>query len=228
MNDLEFLLLSKYIFENKSVEYQFCSQMIHVKDWLNSIDSEKLDLNSNFKNFNREIILDLKLEHMDRIIDLLNICNPSITIKIIINNENDNLLSKRLNMKSHSRLTFDVNEKLEFFKPGHIHGGDITINGDVESVDLVSVLKAAPVPVIMRTSIHINGSIQNSKSFCETIFDYLREIVQKTEDSFMHGFSLNIYENIDDLVIKKTKTIRNWEIVCESNSKKIQISVSKI
>ena len=232
MNDLDFLLLSKHIFENKSVEYPFCSQMVHVRDWLNSIDPDHLEN----KNFNREkeIVIDLKLEDMDRVIDLLNTCNPSIGIKIIVNDSNDNLISKRLNVTSHSLLTFDVDEEL-VFKPGRIHGGELIINGNVDSTDLLSVLKAAPVSVLMRTSIKINGFVTNSKSFCETLFEFLTEVVQKTND--IHNFSIFISGNtvMPAIPVKnefsdsiKTKIIRNWEIISVCKSNGIKMTVSKI
>lgn len=223
MNDLDFLLLSKHIFENKSVEYPFCSQMVYVNGWLDSLNPDSIK--SETFNTEKEIVIDLKLEDMNRIIDLLNMCNPSFSIKIIVNDSKDNLISKRLNMKSHSQITFDVDEEL-LFKPGHIHGGNLVINGNVDSVDLISVLKAAPVPILMRTSIHINGFVTNPKSFCETVFDFITEIVEKTQDDCIHHFSIFVSEIENDY--KKTKLIRNWEIVAGCQDNVLNIKVSKI
>ena len=102
MEDIDFILLVSYIYQNKSffsLKNPIDESTLSISEWLkyeNHLQEDSLIDPSH------EVIIDLVgneiNEYYPRIIDILNIYNPNIPIKFILHESNDNLLTKRLKM----------------------------------------------------------------------------------------------------------------------------------
>ena len=107
MDDLQFLHVAKTIFDYRSTQDFSHPEFDNIQRLISNNEIE-----STFVN-NRELLLDLSIPESSVIVDLVNYYIPNLNIKVIINNEEENLISKRINMSSHLfDITFELKDNI--------------------------------------------------------------------------------------------------------------------
>lgn len=230
MEDIDFILLVSYIYQNKSfssLKTPIDESTLSVSEWLkyeNQFQEDK------YIDPSHEVTIDLvdneTNEYYPRIIDILNIYNPSIPIKFILHESNDNLLTKRLKMDTFRKITYKISGNWKF-ELGCIHGGEIHIDGYVGFPSLFTLIKDTPSKKLMRSSIHVKGMIQDfTNGDVNKLFDNFLLIIGDCNDDDMIGFQLTCSVSIPQVENRKYY-IRSWLIQVENNNV-FKFTVAKI
>jgi len=229
MEDLDFILLVSHIYQNKSfssIKNPIDESTLSISEWLkyeNQIqDNKNIDPS-------HEVTIDLigsdTNEYYPRIIDILNIYNPNITIKFILHESNGNLLTKRLKMDTFRKITYEISDNWKF-ELGCIHGGDICIMGYIGFPSLFTLIKETPSQKLMRSTIHVDGMIQDfTPNDVKKLFDNFLLIVGDHDDDDLVGFQLTCSVSIPQLENRKYY-IRSWLIQVD-NTKEFKFTVVK-
>ena len=152
MDDLQFLQVAKTIFDYRSTQDFAHPEFDNIQRLISNSEIE-----STFVN-NRELILDLSISDSNVIVDLVNYYIPNLNMKVIINNEEENLISKRINMSSHLfDITFELKDNI--LQLNQLHSGRLVINGDVDSISLLRTIESSSSDIVFRSDIIINGSL---------------------------------------------------------------------
>ena len=216
-SDLEFLLLSSHIYQSRDKNLSLdSSDLPTLTKWLK--DTNRL---RELKDIDPEDDIEISFEN-PRLIDLLNKCNPSINIKFDIKSDDDMLILNRLKIKNSRKITY-VSEDLPVSIPV-LHGGNILVTGDVNGDDLLHLINNTSSDILMTTRIFIDGFME--ENIVSDVMDRMIDIVYKTDDSDIFGFSLSFHS--DSGMVNKKKIIRGWTIEAGVRSDRSFISVEKI
>jgi len=215
-SDLEFLLLSSHIYQSRDKNLSLdSSDLPTLTKWLK--DTNRL---RELKDIDPEDDIEISFEN-PRLIDLLNKCNPSINIKFDIKSDDDMLILNRLKIKNSRKITY-VSEDLPVSIPV-LHGGNILVTGDVNGDDLLHLINNTSSDILMTTRIFIDGFME--ENIVSDVMDRMIDIVYKTDDSDIFGFSLSFHS--DSGMVNKKKIIRGWTIEAGVRSDRSFISVEK-
>jgi len=215
-SDLEFLLLSSHIYQSRDKNLSLdSSDLPTLTKWLK--DTNRL---RELKDIDPEDDIEISFEN-PRLIDLLNKCNPSINIKFDIKSDDDMLILNRLKIKNSRKITY-VSEDLPVSIPV-LHGGNILVTGDVNGDDLLHLINNTSSDILMTTRIFIDGFME--ENIVSDVMDRMVDIVYKTDDSDIFGFSLSFHS--DSGMVNKKKIIRGWTIEAGVRSDRSFISVEK-
>jgi len=215
-SDLEFLLLSSHIYQSRDKNLSLdSSDLPTLTKWLK--DTNRL---RELKDIDPEDDIEISFEN-PRLIDLLNKCNPSINIKFDIKSDDDMLILNRLKIKNSRKITY-VSEDLPVSIPV-LHGGNILVTGDVNGDDLLHLINNTSSDILMTTRIFIDGVME--ENIVSDVMDRMIDIVYKTDDSDIFGFSLSFHS--DSGMVNKKKIIRGWTIEAGVRSDRSFISVEK-
>ena len=215
-SDLEFLLLSSHIYQSRDKNLSLdSSDLPTLAKWLK--DTNRL---RELKDIDPEDVIEISFEN-PRLIDLLNKCNPSINIKFDIKSDDDMLILNRLKIKNSRKITY-VSEDLPVSIPV-LHGGNILVTGDVNGDDLLHLINNTSSDILMTTRIFIDGVME--ENIVSDVMDRMIDIVYKTDDSDIFGFSLSFHS--DSGMVNKKKIIRGWTIEAGVRSDRSFISVEK-
>ena len=215
-SDLEFLLLSSHIYQSRDKNLSLdSSDLPTLTKWLK--DTNRL---RELKDIDPEDDIEISFEN-PRLIDLLNKCNPSINIKFDIKSDDDMLILNRLKIKNSRKITY-VSEDLPVSIPV-LHGGNILVTGDVNGDDLLHLINNTSSDILMTTRIFIDGFME--ENIVSAVMDRMIDIVYKTDDSDIFGFSLSFHS--DSGMVNKKKIIRGWTIEAGVRSDRSFISVEK-
>jgi len=215
-SDLEFLLLSSHIYQSRDKNlFLDSSDLPTLTKWLK--DTNRL---RELKDIDPEDDIEISFEN-PRLIDLLNKCNPSINIKFDIKSDDDMLILNRLKIKNSRKITY-VSEDLPVSIPV-LHGGNILVTGDVNGDDLLHLINNTSSDILMTTRIFIDGFME--ENIVSDVMDRMIDIVYKTDDSDIFGFSLSFHS--DSGMVNKKKIIRGWTIEAGVRSDRSFISVEK-
>ena len=215
-SDLEFLLLSSHIYQSRDKNLSLdSSDLPTLAKWLK--DTNRL---RELKDIDPEDDIEISFEN-PRLIDLLNKCNPSINIKFDIKSDDDMLILNRLKIKNSRKITY-VSEDLPVSIPV-LHGGNILVTGDVNGDDLLHLINNTSSDILMTTRIFIDGFME--ENIVSDVMDRMIDIVYKTDDSDIFGFSLSFHS--DSGMVNKKKIIRGWTIEAGVRSDRSFISVEK-
>jgi len=230
MDDIEFLYISKLIFKNRSK-----NEIVHPEfDNISNINFTNDEIISKYFSGN-ELKLNLNSGDSGVLIDMLNYYIPNFDLKIIINNEQEHLLSKRFNPVSHFSVKYELMGETVFHF-SNLHGGETFITGDVDSVSLLNVIESSSVEIVMRTNITIYGSLRgNVDLFFDKLYSIVYKIIQNNADDLIFSINIDVSGKIkpdhkykkEDLKVKNN-FIRCWEIKHESYDDKHRFSVMKI
>ena len=215
-SDLQFLLLSSHIYQSRDKNLSLdSSDLPTLAKWLK--DTNRL---RELKDIDPEDDIEISFEN-PRLIDLLNKCNPSINIKFDIKSDDDMLILNRLKIKNSRKITY-VSEDLPVSIPV-LHGGNILVTGDVNGDDLLHLINNTSSDILMTTRIFIDGVME--ENIVSDVMDRMIDIVYKTDDSDIFGFSLSFHS--DSGMVNKKKIIRGWTIEAGVRSDRSFISVEK-
>ena len=184
MDDLQFLQVAKTIFDFRSTQDFAHPEFDNIQRLISNNEIE-----STFVN-NRELILDLSIPDSSIIVDLVNYYVPNLNIKVIINNEEENLISKRINMSSHLfDITFELKDNI--LQLNQLHSGRLVINGDVDSISLLRAFESSSSDIVLRSDIIINGSLRgNVNLFFEKLYVIVSDLIRENDDDSI--FEMNI------------------------------------
>ena len=212
MDDLQFLHVAKTIFDYRSTQDFAHPEFDNIQRLISNNEIE-----STFVN-NRELILDLSIPDSHVIVDLVNYYVPNLNIKVIINNEEENLISKRINMSSHLfDITFELKDNI--LQLNQLHSGRLVINGDVDSISLLRTIESSSSDIVFRSDIIINGSLRgNVNLFFEKLYVIVSDLIRENDDDSIFEMNFTVTGKISseyneiDFINKKNILIRCWEI----------------
>jgi len=212
MDDLQFLQVAKTIFDYRSTKDFAHPEFDNIQRLISNIEIE-----STFVN-NRELILDLSISDSNVIVDLVNYYIPNLNMKVIINNEEENLISKRINMSSHLfDITFELKDNI--LQLNQLHSGRLVINGDVDSISLLRTIESSSSDIVFRSDIIINGSLRgNVNLFFEKLYVIVSDLIRENDDDSIFEMNFTVRGEISseyneiDFINKKNIKIRCWEI----------------
>ena len=212
MDDLQFLQVAKTIFDYRSTQDFAHPEFDNIQRLISNSEIE-----STFVN-NRELILDLSISDSNVIVDLVNYYIPNLNMKVIINNEEENLISKRINMSSHLfDITFELKDNI--LQLNQLHSGRLIINGDVDSISLLRTIESSSSDIVFRSDIIINGSLRgNVNLFFEKLYVIVSDLIRENDDDSIFETNFTVRGEISseyneiDFINKKNILIRCWEI----------------
>ena len=227
MDDLQFLHVSKIIFDYRSTREFSHPEFDNIQKLISDNKLEPTFIN------NRELLIDLGIPDSSVLVDLINYYIPNLNIKVIINNEEENLISKRINISSHLfDITFELKENV--LQLNQLHGGRLIVNGDIDSISLLRAIESSASDIILRSDITINGSLRgNVNLFFEKLYVIVSEIIRENDDESIFEMNITIngiiepeYNDID-FINKKNILIRCWEINHDQDEDKHIFKVKK-
>ena len=212
MDDLQFLHVAKTIFDYRSTQDFSHPEFDNIQRLISNNEIESTFVNK------RELILDLSIPDSSVIIDLVNYYVPNLNIKVIINNEEENLISKRINMSSHLfDITFELKDNI--LQLNQLHSGRLIINGDVDSISLLRTIESSNSDIVLRSDIIINGSLKgNVNLFFEKLYIIVSDLIRENDDDSIFEMNITVTGKISseyneiDFINKKNILIRCWEI----------------
>ena len=226
MEDIDFIVISKHIFDNRSNTTSAHPEFDNIQRIINESNIGKITDTS--------LTLDLGVENSEMLIDLVNYYVPTLDINVIVNTEQDNLISRRLKLVSHFTNNFEIKGDL-IFNPGSMYEGKTTINGDVDSVSLLRSIESANPEMIMRSEIIINGSLRgDSNFFFDNLYKLCSKIVHDLSDESIVGLNISISGKInpefddEEFEVQKNSIIRCWEINYENIEDRVNFNVRKV
>ena len=228
MDDLQFLQVAKTIFDYRSTQDFSHPEFDNIQRLISNNEIE-----STFVN-NRELILDLSISDSYVIVDLVNYYIPNLNIKVIINNEEENLISKRINMSSHLfDITFELKDNI--LQLNQLHSGRLVINGDVDSISLLRTIESSNSDIVFRSDITINGSLKgNVNLFFEKLYVIVSDLIRENDDDSIFEMNITVTGKISseyneiNFISKKNILIRCWEINHDEDHDKHIFKVKKI
>ena len=228
MDDLQFLHVAKIIFDYRSTQDFSHPEFDNIQRLISNNEIE-----STFVN-NRELILDLSISDSYVIVDLVNYYIPNLNIKVIINNEEENLISKRINMSSHLfDITFELKDNI--LQLNQLHSGRLVINGDVDSISLLRTIESSNSDIVLRSYIIINGSLRgNVNLFFEKLYVIVSDLIRENDDDSIFEMNITVTGKISseyneiNFISKKNILIRCWEINHDEDHDKHIFKVKKI
>ena len=212
MDDLQFLQVAKTIFDYRSTQDFAHPEFDNIQRLISNSEIE-----STFVN-NRELILDLSISDSNVIVDLVNYYIPNLNMKVIVNNEEENLISKRINMSSHLfDITFELKDNI--LQLNQLPSGNLVINGDVDSISLLRTIESSNSDIVLRSDIIINGSLRgNVNIFFEKLYVIVSDLIRENDDDSIFEMNFTVTGKISfeyneiDFINKKNILIRCWEI----------------
>ena len=228
MDDLQFLKVAKTIFDFRSTQDFAHPEFDNIQRLISNNEIE-----STFVN-NRELILDLSIPDSSVIVDLVNYYVPNLNIKVIINNEEENLISKRINMSSHLfDITFELKDNI--LQLNQLHSGRLVINGDVDSISLLRAIESSSSDIVLRSDIIINGLLRgNVNLFFEKLYVIVSDLIRENDDDSIFEMNFTVRGEISseyneiDFINKKNILIRCWEINHDEDYDKHIFKVKKL
>ena len=228
MDDLQFLQVAKTIFDYRSTQDFAHPEFDNIQRLISNSEIE-----STFVN-NRELILDLSISDSNVIVDLVNYYIPNLNMKVIINNEEENLISKRINMSSHLfDITFELKDNI--LQLNQLHSGRLVINGDVDSISLLRTIESSNSDIVLRSDIIINGSLKgNVNLFFEKLYIIVSDLIRENDDDSIFEMNITVTGKISseyneiDFINKKNILIRCWEINHDEDHDKHIFKIKKI
>ena len=228
MDDLQFLHVAKTIFDYRSTQDFSHPEFDNIQRLISNNEIE-----STFVN-NRELLLDLSIPESSVIVDLVNYYIPNLNIKVIINNEEENLISKRINMSSHLfDITFELKDNI--LQLNQLHSGRLIINGDVDSISLLRTIESSNSDIVLRSDIIINGSLKgNVNLFFEKLYIIVSDLIRENDDDSIFEMNITVTGKISseyneiDFINKKNILIRCWEINHDEDHDKHIFKIKKI
>jgi len=211
MDDLQFLQVAKTIFDFRSTQDFSHPEFDNIQRLISNNEIE-----STFVN-NRELIIDLSISDSNVIVDLVNYYIPNLNMKVIINNEEENLISKRINMSSHLfDITFELKDNI--LQLNQLPSGRLVINGDIDSISLLRAFESSS-DIVLRSDIIINGLLRgNVNLFFEKLYVIVSDLIRENDDDSIFEMNLTVRGEISseyneiDFINKKNIKIRCWEI----------------
>lgn len=211
MDDLQFLQVAKTIFDFRSTQDFSHPEFDNIQRLISNNEIE-----STFVN-NRELIIDLSISDSNVIVDLVNYYIPNLNMKVIINNEEENLISKRINMSSHLfDITFELKDNI--LQLNQLPSGRLVINGDIDSISLLRAFESSS-DIVLRSDIIINGLLRgNVNLFFEKLYVIVSDLIRENDDDSIFEMNLTVRGEISseyneiDFINKKNILIRCWEI----------------
>ena len=228
MDDLQFLHVAKTIFDYRSTQDFAHPEFDNIQRLISNNEIESTFVNK------RELILDLSIPDSSVIIDLVNYYVPNLNIKVIINNEEENLISKRINMSSHLfDITFELKDNI--LQLNQLHSGRLIINGDVDSISLLRTIESSSSDIVFRSDIIINGSLRgNVNLFFEKLYVIVSDLIRENDDDSIFEMNITVTGKISseyneiDFINKKNILIRCWEINHDEDHDKHIFKIKKI
>lgn len=211
MDDLQFLQVAKTIFDFRSTQDFSHPEFDNIQRLISNNEIE-----STFVN-NRELIIDLSISDSNVIVDLVNYYIPNLNMKVIINNEEENLISKRISMSSHLfDITFELKDNI--LQLNQLPSGRLVINGDIDSISLLRAFESSS-DIVLRSDIIINGLLRgNVNLFFEKLYVIVSDLIRENDDDSIFEMNLTVRGEISseyneiDFINKKNILIRCWEI----------------
>ena len=228
MDDLQFLQVAKTIFDYRSTQDFAHPEFDNIQRLISNSEIE-----STFVN-NRELILDLSISDSNVIVDLVNYYIPNLNMKVIINNEEENLISKRINMSSHLfDITFELKDNI--LQLNQLPSGRLVINGDVDSISLLRTIESSSSDIVFRSDIIINGSLRgNVNLFFEKLYVIVSDLIRENDDDSIFEMNFTVRGEISseyneiDFINKKNILIRCWKINHDVDDDKHIFKVKKL
>jgi len=227
MDDLQFLQVAKTIFDFRSTQDFSHPEFDNIQRLISNNEIE-----STFVN-NRELIIDLSISDSNVIVDLVNYYIPNLNMKVIINNEEENLISKRINMSSHLfDITFELKDNI--LQLNQLPSGRLVINGDIDSISLLRAFESSS-DIVLRSDIIINGLLRgNVNLFFEKLYVIVSDLIRENDDDSIFEMNLTVRGEISseyneiDFINKKNILIRCWEINHDEDYDKHIFKVKKL
>lgn len=178
--DLEFLQISCFLYEFRSNKRFKDDWVEELSKWLQSINKLKVDV-----EYDTPLFITSLSPNLPKFLDIINMYSPDFPLMISVS-ENQNYMLKKLDFQCRSHVTYKG--KGVIYIPC-FHGGYISVDGKIESLDLLEMIKVSKPVSIFTTSIKSNDISINDERV-SSILSELYAKVEHSDDDDLHQFTL--------------------------------------
>lgn len=222
MDDLGFVSLVSFIFENKTTSTKADSEVQEASSMLRLGGHMTLDVDTC-----RPIHIDTASGDTSVLVSMLNKYQPQFPVTFSIKDLNGMKDISDLAVSAMSRYTYSKGFEGPMTFPS-LHGGEVVVNGDVQIQSVIDSINSSPLTSVMTSFIVVNGTVIScDEASCLALVNSIKSRLQMTAKESMFGL-LMVAQSDHTLKYYREETVRSWSIKCESSQGRLTFHVSNL